>query len=134
MDGSLAEVITIFVNFLQGGNAKPSISNKVHLLTLATHTYFASPMEQDLDYDYQDLNLFSAFVQDQDEEQGDCCDSNLYILFPKVHFLVNYYRERSHVSDQLIVIQRTLGSACSNTLLWHLDSGYLDTQQLAPNL
>lgn len=71
---------------------------------MATHTYFASPMEQDLDYDYQDLNLFSAFVQDQDEEQGDCCDSNLYILFPKVHFLVNYYRERSHVSDQLIVI------------------------------
>ena len=111
----------------------PSISDKVHPLTLATHTYVTSPMEQGLDSDDQDLSLFSAFVQDQDEEQGDYCDSN-HIPFPKAHFLVNYYRERSHVSDQLIVIWRILGSAYSNTLSWHLDSDCLDTQQLAPNL
>ena len=111
----------------------PSISDKVHPLTLVNHTYVTSPMEQGLDYDDQDLSLFSAFVQDQDEEQGDYCDSN-HILFPMVHFLVNYYRERSHVSDQLIVIWRISGSACSNTLSWHLDSDCLDTQQLVPNL
>ena len=132
MDGSLAEVIAIFANFLFG-NAMPSISDKVRPLTLATRTYFASPKEQDLDYDDQDLNLFSAFVQEQDEEQGDCCDSNR-ILFPKVHFLVNYYRVRSHVSSLLINFWRISGSACSNILLWHLDGGCLDTQQLVPNL